>query len=1049
MTLAEPAIVGREAEFAELQLSLERAINGKGNIVFISGEAGAGKTRLLTEFLKNAQKKEITVLTGWCLSDSPVPYFPFAEALDSYFSTNEEEEASDVNLKMSLKSWLMEASQSRANGKLADMQTQVWRDHTFGAVAKELLFRSTKRPLILALEDIHWADSASLSLLHYLARQVSSERILILATFRSEELISDLEGHYSPLSKVLLLMGRDSLYKELKLKSLSAADVGGIARSMLRGKVNPQLVERLASDSKGNPLFVVESLRYLFQQGGLFKKNGQWNLYVEHFEIPPKVKDVILRRLGILALDRRKILDVASIIGEKFDPELVAGVVSLDPTDVLIALNEITKSTLLVYCQGDCYRFSHAKSREMLYNEIAPLLRKKYHLRVAEKIEQSNQNAPETALSDLAYHYVQAQIKDKAIKYSLQAGKIALARFSNEEAIKHFSFVVNETEDTLRFIDARASALEGLGDAFYVNSAYKKAAQTFERLANYAQADAVKLLALRKAIQSEFQLGDTPRLSELLKKAEPYMSANRLENARILESKARVLTDQNLFARSLECEAEALQVFEEEYALWDIASSLMSIGIQQAWIKPIEALSHSLRSVTLFEELGDLSRQMVARHLAGHAFLTCLLDHEAQEMFAKIIDIEERNKIGNYMMLVYAYMGISIVFKNTGNYEKALAYGLKAFEVSKKTDSLIAKGLVYSNLTEQYSRIGDLERAEEFFKLLTKLPPEILSNRFVALLPAKAAYLTAKNQWEKSNKYFMKWFEASKFTFTSQTRLRSLYAWSLQKQGRFEEARVQLDEGERIRQQKTGMFEHVNILAHLTSKARVDVGQAFEARLDIANASRACGVIVRIEDSLNSKLCVTSVSQNCTLINDTIELKEESLNPFQVITVKLNLRAREQGEIDLQPKVIYIDDLGKTGSCIANIVHITAQPASSTEDERVAGLPQIEFKFKSGDAQKAFDFLIKAFLEDYVSKKLPLEKSGWRTLMELVKNGKVSRYSAYGSRGYGRKAVSELERRSLVEARVFSGERGRGGRILKLRIQYEKEGLKSRLVVRK
>ena len=173
--LAEPVLVGRERELEELQ-KLLNAVEGKGETVFISGEAGSGKTRLLKEFQKALDKKDVIVLTGWCLSEAPVPYFPFVEAFDSGLSDGKGENAITSSQGISLKSWLVETNQPEASEKSVGIQSQIWRDHAFYGVANELLFLSSKKPLVLALDDIHWADSASLSLLHYLARQLASER---------------------------------------------------------------------------------------------------------------------------------------------------------------------------------------------------------------------------------------------------------------------------------------------------------------------------------------------------------------------------------------------------------------------------------------------------------------------------------------------------------------------------------------------------------------------------------------------------------------------------------------------------------------------------------------------------------------------------------------------------------------------------------------------------------------------------------------------------------------------------------------------------------
>ena len=182
-------------------------------------------------------------------------------------------------------------------------------------------------------------------------------------------------------------MGREGLYREIKLFNLSQNDVRRIAESMLGGLVHIDFVEKLATETMGNPLFVVESLRMMHQQGSLSKTSGQWSLRVDDFAIPTKVKDVILRRLEALKSDQKIILDAASVIGEKFDPKLIAAVVYQDNASVLRALNEIAKTTLIIHCDENCCRFGHEKSREMIYQEIPPLLRKEYHSRIAERIE--------------------------------------------------------------------------------------------------------------------------------------------------------------------------------------------------------------------------------------------------------------------------------------------------------------------------------------------------------------------------------------------------------------------------------------------------------------------------------------------------------------------------------------------------------------------------------------------------------------------------------------------------------------------------------------
>lgn len=167
--LAEPVLVGRERELEQLQHYLESAAKGKGTTVFISGEAGSGKTRLISDFLNAAKQKiEITTLTGWCLSNAGVPYFPFIEAFSTYFSSSGKKSKKE---EPKLNFWLKEPSRTGLSGELAYLSPQALKDQTFAAVAKALLGMSTTKPTILFIDDIHWADSASLALLHYFYAQ--------------------------------------------------------------------------------------------------------------------------------------------------------------------------------------------------------------------------------------------------------------------------------------------------------------------------------------------------------------------------------------------------------------------------------------------------------------------------------------------------------------------------------------------------------------------------------------------------------------------------------------------------------------------------------------------------------------------------------------------------------------------------------------------------------------------------------------------------------------------------------------------------------------
>ena len=681
--LVEPILVGREKEIAELQRLLDLSREAKGTTVFISGEAGSGKTRIVHEFLKTAEKKGITILAGWCLSNAGVPYFPFVEAFESYLSSNEV----DTVQKMELTSWFLESSYSIRFGRDETLTPQLWKDQTFAAITKELLSISTNKPTILFLDDVHWADSASLSLLHYLSRAINSERILVIATFRNEELNTPNDGQVHPLIETLRLMGREDLFKEINLTNLDQKNVGRIAESMLGGPVNPEFVEKLAKESRGNPLFVVESLKLLSEHGSLVKEQSQWRVSVEKLDIPVKVKDIILRRLSALKPNQRRVLDVASVVGDLFDPELLGAVLNIDSLEVLETLNAISQSNSLVTCEKRFFRFDHAKSREVLYEEIRLPLRMGYHGRIAERIESKSQDAKMLNVSDLAYHYAQAENIEKSLRYSLAAGKEALFKFSNSEAIKHFNYVLQIISGIPEYAEEKRIALEGLGDALCSSGMFEDGIKVFETIIN-SEIGVACLRAYRKAVPASFWRADSTiirRVLGLSNKAMQFAALDRLESARILMFKGKFSGwSGNIKAAIKELEG-ALQIFVENYSLPDVANALFELSHMYAVDGQIEkGLSAAERSIALYEDLGDIRGQMNASLWGGVVFVHSGLFQEALDRYAVAVRIGE--KIGDFITLAWVGLREGALLEHINELELAVATSLRGLECARKNE---------------------------------------------------------------------------------------------------------------------------------------------------------------------------------------------------------------------------------------------------------------------------------------------------------------------------------------------------------------------------
>jgi tetratricopeptide (TPR) repeat protein/KaiC/GvpD/RAD55 family RecA-like ATPase len=970
--LAEPALVGREGELEELHRLLNLSLEGKGNTVFVSGEAGSGKTRLTHEFLNTAREKGVGVLAGWCLSDAATPYFPFVEAFNSYFANQEEEQIASfqrlgepqgfagstqvVSLDRGITTWLAGPKPVERAGVPETLSPQVWKDQVFASVAKTLHVIASQQPIILFIEDIHWADSASLALLHYITRSVNnSERILVLATFRSEDLTADAEGRSHPLVETLRLMKREELFREIKLSSLREDCVSFIAQSMLGGTLDSEIIDRLTKESRGNALFVVESLRMWSERGSLIQERNGLRLAMDELGVPTKFRDIILRRIASLKFGQRRVLDVASAIGEKFDPQLLGFVLGKDSLEVLETLDEVAQSTCMVCAEGDFYRFDHARSREILYQEISSPLKKGYHAKIARGLESKIKTLEKVSLGSLAYHYAQAGNKEKAVEYALEAGEDALARFSNTEATNSFKYVLSATEEMSGYSDQRIKALFGLGDALQFSGVSEEALKIFESLIDLADSGAVKLRALRRAFEVSLWLRrNSVRMLELATAAERYSQCDKMEFARIRVAKADAISRRGDIEEALKESEEALSVFEEENSLSDIAQTLqlMTIYYARKDKTPVEnAIALAVRSTALFKEVGDMRSLLGGISHLAIMFTSCGLFDKALEYYTTCIEIDEKR--GNWGGVAVLCFWLGVLFETHGilqaqsgnlsefieDFKIAVSHNLKGAQAAEKTDAAVGRRLNYGNLIRQYVALREMEKAENFFKKLEKTfettadvqDPWLLAQ----CLRSKAVFLAARGQRLEANRLF----EESIFSFEKYTGLafpmfiaetRIAYAEALAQQQKIEESKTQLEKANVITEEYTRCKEkldHANIQTSFMTKRKVEVGEEFRMRIDIVNASINPTVVVRLENIEPQDFKIDHLPSNTRLQKGVVEMNEKKVDPFQVESIRLTLHAEKTGNFTLNPQVSYIDEQGETKTCKPNPITIIVQPA--------------------------------------------------------------------------------------------------------------------------
>ena len=516
-----PKMVGRDKELDQLKEFLRAAINGKGKIVLVSGEAGIGKTRLVKELEAYAKSLGVKVLEGRCLYESPTPFLPFRESLRSIFQVSKsdalplqqrkirkviKESAPHFVKAIPIVGQIIAGAtiayrtyrDEKGREKRVEWGSLFERDEGLEAISSLLVAISGKQPLLLFIDDLHLADTPSLSLLYYLARVVQNSKILVVGAFRPEEVSEALLG-------IMQMMSRDDLFQKIELKRLSQINYFDFILFML-GVDLGDLVKLIYEETEGNPFFAIETLRLLMQQKVLIKENGRWKLSknIDEVEIPPRVYDVVVRRINALKDDERDILDCASVVGEEFSFGVVENVSGLGRIELLKSLNNIERKYYLVHSFEDGYRFDHSKIREVLYNEIAPELRKEYHSMIAKYMEEANKDRLEEVVNELAYHYYQSGNAQKGIPYLLKAGEDAREKWAAFEAVRFYSQALEMMSDDERWSDERTKTLEALGDVCASTDQHEKASKCYEKGMATAKDDVARDRMRRKIRRKMF-----------------------------------------------------------------------------------------------------------------------------------------------------------------------------------------------------------------------------------------------------------------------------------------------------------------------------------------------------------------------------------------------------------------------------------------------------------------------------------------------------------------------------------------------------------------
>jgi predicted ATPase len=802
----ESKFVGRERELAELKGHLEDSISAQGRLVFVIGEAGIGKSRLISELVEDVESENIMTLFGRCLYDENTePYLPFIDAFGEYISgrkrkddsySSDDSQTTEDFYSMGLVGIAESTplafdplhSSSDAQGdlvpigllpigdedlgvhpsKIREINLQQERTRLFESLSQLVNDISEDKPLLVILEDLQWADDGSLQLLHYLARNIQNSRVMIICSYRPEE-IENIKGEVHPLSKTLRRMRPEKLFFEIVLERFDEQSTASMIESLLKIQNIPEaFTRRLYGESEGNPFFVEEVVKSLINEGLINPSDYSWDKKFDpsKIHIPSTIRDVIGRRMDRLDEKTRGILSYASVIGNKFTFETLHKLSDLneealvDSIDALIAANIIHEDKASI---DEVYRFDHTQIREVIYNSMSRSRRRLMHKRIGHIIEKLNKNRLDEVVYNLARHFYEGKDTEKTITYGIRAGEKATKAFAPEDALTYYNM-----------------ALEAL-----------------KRLDDTDENKQKMIFLLKRLGEISFNLSEWKPALEYYKKAIELCEDTESdgERAECLRKTGYVLNRMGKWKIATKNFEKSLSISKKLDDRFGIADAHRGIGyIHWRLGEYDDAIAHYNECIQFSMEIGDMHTIALAFIELGNVYIETGDIDKAIEYYNK--SLKNLEPIGDYSEMARAYNNLGDSFLKSGKYDQAIEYFEKCEEMGRKIGRKDIVGWSLFNSGEAWAQKGEsdraLECAEKSMALLSTVGDQL---GIQACYKIFGMAYGAKKQWDKSVENFNTCVQMGKENNVPyiQGEVHYYFGKMLKEKGDLEEAKTQFE----------------------------------------------------------------------------------------------------------------------------------------------------------------------------------------------------------------------------------------------------------------
>jgi len=715
-------LVGREKERATLLAQLEAAIGGHGGLVLVEGEAGVGKTRLLQEVGRGAEWREVQVCRGRGreLAELP-PYGVLREALQAALSPLRANQLAELVEG----TWLREVS--RILPKLAEclpdsspavnLGPERQRARLLEALTQTVLALGQIAPHLLILDDLQWADETTLSALAHLTPRLAESRVLVISAYRGAE-----AREQPAIWEALQTLDKAGGHHRLLLARLTAEQTGELVRRGLGLTAEALGFEkRLYQETAGNPLFVLETLRALQDEGLLYRdEDGDWSTpwnqttadYAE-LPLPAGVFQVIDRRLKRLNTTERATLNVAAVLGDDFDFALLTQAGELEREDTLAAVGELLRRRFLV--EGTtAYGFSHDKVRQATYERIQETERQRLHRRAGKALE----NLHPEQVEQLARHFDLGQVWDKAVEYNRRAGERARTVYAGTEAISYYDQALkawrclNPSDEELGFnlYQERGGICQDTGRFDQAEADFRAAHDLAERTGDrIGQAHVLNHLSYL-----QFQRGDFDKAAAIAQQVLDLSAAvgAQSEIATGLFNRANAIRNLGHYQKAIALYEQAAAIYETSGEQVRLADSLNRMGgalyHTGDYARGQRAMERSLAIRRLLDDKMGVSYSLVN--------LSSLYYHQGQFGSARKA-AQEASEIASSIRDPYgedaALTNLGTAILEQGDPAQAVLLIRRSLEIGREIGDQALEPDALSELGNAYHVLGDLEQAQK------------------------------------------------------------------------------------------------------------------------------------------------------------------------------------------------------------------------------------------------------------------------------------------------------------------------------------------------